>query len=257
MVNPIRRPAAMVRAGLLLAAVAPGCAIAPKSRLDDATRITRALRAENAQLRDQTLALRGENRDLSERAVGDARKIAALEGANDRLEASVQGYIDEREDLVDRYQRFRRLAQASAGADLSAGLSARLRAFASAHPGTTFDEASGALSAASDALFAPGDDRLSPAGSRWVDDAAALLASPEAKSVPVAVTGRAADQAVRLASTAAPAGDPGLTRAVRVRDALAERAGLDPSRIGVAGLGASPDSAGKGRVEIAFGSVGR
>jgi outer membrane protein OmpA-like peptidoglycan-associated protein len=247
----------MARAGLLLAALAPGCAVVPKSRLDDATKITQALRAENAQLRDQTLALRGENRDLSERALGDARKIAALEGANDRLEASVQGYIDEREDLVDRYQRFRRLAQASAGADLSAGLSARLRAFASAHPGTTFDEASGALSAASDALFAPGGDRLSPAGSRWVDDVAAVLASPEAKSVPLAVKGRAADPAVRLASTAVLAGDPGLTRALRVRDALAERAGIDPSRIGVAGVPASPDPADKGRVEIAFGSAGR
>jgi outer membrane protein OmpA-like peptidoglycan-associated protein len=255
MVNPDRRPAPMARAALLLAALAPGCAVVPKSRLDDATKITQGLRAENAQLRDQTLALRGENRDLSERALGDARKITALEQGNERLEASVQGYIDEREDLVDRYQRFRRLAQASAGADLSAGLSTRLRAFASAHSGTTFDEASGALSAPSDALFAPGGDRLGPAGSRWVDDVAALLASPEAKAVPLAVTGRVADQAVRLASTTAPTGDLGLARALRVRDALAERSGRAPARIGVAGLGASPDP-GPGRIEIRFGAAG-
>ncbi len=150
------------------------------------------------------VGLRGENRDLSERAVGDARKIAALEGANERLETSVQGYIDEREDLVDKFQRYRRLAQAATGGDLSAGLSARLRAFASAHPGTTFDEAAGALSAATDTLFAPGGDRLSPAGSRWVDDMATLVASPEAKSVPVAITGLAGDPSVRLTSTAAP-----------------------------------------------------
>ncbi|HEY2154574.1 MAG TPA: OmpA family protein [Isosphaeraceae bacterium] len=256
MVRPIRRPAAMARAGLLLAALAPGCAVVPKSRLDDATKITQALRAENAQLRDQTLALRGENRDLSERALGDARKIAALERGNERLETSVQGYIDERDELVDKFQRFRRLAQASAGAELSAGLTARLRAFASAHPGTTFDEASGVLSAASDTLFSPGGDRLAPAGSRWVDDIAALLASPEAKSVPLAVTGRAADPAVRLASTAAPPADLGLTRALRVRDALAERTGLDPARIGVAEPGTSQDLADKGRVEIAFGAGG-
>jgi chemotaxis protein MotB len=254
MVRPIRRPAAMARAGLLLAALASGCAVVPKSRLDDATKITQALRAENAQLRDQTLALRGENRDLSERALGDARKIAALERGNERLEASVQGYIDEREDLVDKFQRYSRLAKASAGADLSARLNERLRGFASSHPGTTFDEVTGVLSVASDALFAPGGDRLGPAGSRWIDDCAALLTGPEAKSVRVAVTGRATDPAVRLASASAPPADIGLARALRVRDALADRTGRDPSRIGVAGLPGLQGPVDKGRVEIAFGA---
>ncbi len=251
MVNPPGTPA---KIALLLAALAPGCAVVPKSRLDDATKITQSLRAENAQLRDQALALRGENRDLSERAIGDARKIAALEKGNERLETSVQGYIDEREDLVDKFQRYRRLAQSSTGADLSAGLSTKLRSFASAHPGTTFDEAAGVLSAAPDILFAPGGDRLAPAGSRWLDDCAALLASPEAKGVPlsISVTSAASDPAVRLASTAAPA-DPGLTRALRLRDALAERTGLDPSRIGVAGR----PGADRARVEIAFAPAAR
>ncbi len=74
--------------------------------------------------------------------------------------------------------------------------------------------------------------------------------------MPLAIKGRASDPAVRRVSTASPPGDLSLARALRVRDALAERAGRDPWRIEVAGLGASPDHGG-GRIEIAFGAVGR
>jgi chemotaxis protein MotB len=251
MVKPGRTPAATA---LLVGVIASGCALVPKSRLDDAAKITQALRAENVQLRDQVLTLRSENRDLSERALGDARKISAMEKVNERLETSVQGYIDEREDLVDKFQQYRRLAQSATGADLSAGLSTRLRSFASAHPGTTFDEAAGSLSIGVDALFPRGGDRLRPGGSRWLDDLAALMNGAEVKSLPVVVSARgpAADPGVRLASTAAPA-DLALARAGRVRDALAERAGRDRARIGVAARAPG----GTAAIEVGFGPAGR
>jgi outer membrane protein OmpA-like peptidoglycan-associated protein len=258
MVQPDRAPAKIARAGLLASLALTGCAVVPKSRLDEAAKVTQALRAENAQLRDQALSLRSDNEDLSERALGDARRIAALEQSVDRLETSVQGYIDEREDMVDKYERFRRLARVSTGSDLSAKLNDRLRRFASAHPGTTFDEASGVVSVASDTLFAPGSDRLRPEASRWLDDCAAILADAEARPLPMVVSARPpTDSAVRLASTDRTATPPtDLARAQRVRDALASRAGRDPARVGVAGLGASRSASGPGRIEIALGGEG-
>lgn len=249
MVRPDRAPARTARLGLILSlgAAASGCILVPKSRLDDATKVTRALRAENAQLRDQTLSLKGDNSDLSDRALGDSRRIAALEQSVDRLEASVQGYIDEREDLVDKFQRFRRLAQASAASPPSSAMISRLKAFASGHGATTYDPATGILSVQADALFVPGTDRLRPGASRWLDDCGALLAEPEARTWPVLVAGHATASPVRLASAAEPESPPAdlsLTRAVRVRDALARRSGRDPARVGVAGLGTAHSLSG-------------
>ena len=64
------------RAALAVAFGLAGCAMVPKSRLDDCAKVAQALRAENAQLKDTALSLRGENADLSQRAVDDGRKIS-------------------------------------------------------------------------------------------------------------------------------------------------------------------------------------
>jgi chemotaxis protein MotB len=243
MVRPVRSPAALVRhlPALTLALGLAGCSMVPKSRLDDCAKVAQSLRAENAQLKDATLSLKGENTDLTQRAVDDGRKIAALEEANERFEASVQAYIDEREKLNESFEQVRRIAQASA-APTSHALRSRLRSFSNDHEGTTLDPLSGTIAIEADRLFVPGTDRLRPVASRWLDDLAAVIAEPEAKRLPLLVTGHASDSPVRTASTAAPETSPGdlsLARAVRVRDALAERAGRDPARIGVAGLGTS------------------
>jgi flagellar motor protein MotB len=255
-VQPHRSLAATV--AVVLTVAATGCAVVPKSRLDDSTKVIQSLRAENAQLKDRTLSLKGENDDLAQRAVDDSRKLAVFEEANDRLEKSVQAYIDEREDLNDAFRRFKRQAQASATPPSSAMIS-RLRSFADSHEGTTFDPSASALSVEADRLFFPGTDRLRPEAGRWVDGLAALLAEPEAKSWPLIVAGHSADAAVRRVSTGEPEGDLSLARAVRVREALARHSGLDPSHVGVAGLGTSrpivtgPDDRAKSknaRIEI-------
>ena len=180
-----------------------------------------------------------------------------VERGNERLEASVQGYIDEREELVDKFQRFRRLAQASAGADLSAGLSARLRAFASAHPGTAFDEASGVLSAASDTLFAPGDDRLPRPARAGSTTSLRCWRAPRRSPSPSPSRARGRPRRPPRLDIAPPP-DLGLARALPRPRRPGRAPGLDPSRIGVAGPGVSQDPAGKGRgrVEIAFGAGG-
>jgi chemotaxis protein MotB len=243
MVRPVRSPAALMRLlpALPLALGLAGCSMVPKSRLDDCAKVAQSLRAENAQLKDATLSLKGDNADLTQRAVDDGRKIAALEEANEHFEASVQAYIDEREKLNESFEQVRRIAQASA-APTSHALRSRLRSFANDHEGTTLDPLGGTVAIEADRLFVAGTDRLRPGATRWLDDLGAVIAEPEAKRMPLMVTGHASDSPVRTASTAAPEtlpGDLSLARAVRVRDALAERAGRDPSRIGVAGLGTS------------------
>ncbi len=83
----------------------PGCALGFRGPLDESQKLGQTLRSENAQLRDQILALEGQNRDLSERAVDDARRLAAQDDAIKRLEHSVMAYQDERKKLESAYRR--------------------------------------------------------------------------------------------------------------------------------------------------------
>jgi hypothetical protein len=96
----------LARHGLVfaLAAIA-GCAIAPRSQVDDCQKITQSLRADNARLKDRLLAVQGQNRDYAERAVDDARRLAVQDEAIERLEHSVQAYQDERTRLEAAYKQ--------------------------------------------------------------------------------------------------------------------------------------------------------
>jgi hypothetical protein len=104
---------ASVRLGKLVlllpwaAVAAGGCRMAPREQVDECHRLNQTLRSENAQLKDQMLALRSQNQDYSERAVDDARRLEALEQANLRLETSVQAYQDERTRLETAYKELR------------------------------------------------------------------------------------------------------------------------------------------------------
>ncbi len=97
------------RAGLLVLAALclapPGCALVSQGRLDESQKLSQTLRSENTRLRDQILALEGQNRDLSERAVDDARRIAAQDDAVEHLEKSVMAYQDDRRKLESAYRR--------------------------------------------------------------------------------------------------------------------------------------------------------
>ena len=52
--------------------VISGCAIVPRSRMDECQKLSQTLRGDNARLKDRILALQGQNRDYAERAVDDA-----------------------------------------------------------------------------------------------------------------------------------------------------------------------------------------
>jgi hypothetical protein len=86
-------------------AVISGCAIVPRARMDECEKLSQALRADNARLKDRLLALQGQNRDFAERAVDDAGRLAIQDEALERLEHSVQAYQDERARLEAAYKQ--------------------------------------------------------------------------------------------------------------------------------------------------------
>jgi len=65
------------------------------------------LRAENAQIKDRMLSYQNQNRDYSDRAVDDARRLAQQDEAIERLERSVQAYQRERDDLETAFRELR------------------------------------------------------------------------------------------------------------------------------------------------------
>ena len=113
------KAAVRLRTILAVAAVASstaGCNVVPRAQLDDAHKVVRNLRAESDQLRDTNLALTAQNRDYAERSVDDARRIAALETANRRLEDSVLAYQKDREKLAASFDHLQADLQAPAAA---------------------------------------------------------------------------------------------------------------------------------------------
>lgn len=99
--HPIR-----VGGGVLLA-VLSGCRAVPGDKFDNCRRTNETLRTENARLRDQTVALGAQTRDMSERAVDDARRLRSQERAIAQLEKSVHAYQDERDELEVAVKRLK------------------------------------------------------------------------------------------------------------------------------------------------------
>ena len=90
-----------------------GFALVPRSQLDECHRLARGQEVENARLKDSVLTLRGENRDLSRRALDDSKRIASLEEANQALERSVVAYQRDRDKIAAGYDRLRSELQAT------------------------------------------------------------------------------------------------------------------------------------------------
>src|SRR4051812_36176541 len=71
---------------ILLACAASGCAAVPRGQIEDCRQQTLALHAELSQTKDLAANLRTQNREMAARSVEDARRLAALEESNERLE---------------------------------------------------------------------------------------------------------------------------------------------------------------------------
>src|SRR4051794_1461955 len=101
---PLRNWIARVLA-LACTGLTTGCAIVPRSRLEECHKLSQTLQAENSRLKDSLVSLQARNQDLDERASDDARRLQALHETNERLERSVLAYQDEREQLALAFER--------------------------------------------------------------------------------------------------------------------------------------------------------
>jgi hypothetical protein len=218
------------------AALVPGCAWAPKSRVDEAHKLVQTLRAENAQMKDVSLTLRVQNQELAQRAVDDARAIKALEVANGQFERSIQGYQAEREQMRAAFRDVERQARGESRPRESSAASAiveRFHAVARALPGASYDDTTGALTVPADALFLPGGSRPTSEGDAWLDELSVQVAASTPDRVDLRLADPADDPQLRRAGVA---GDDtakvlGQKRAQVIRDAVAARARIDASRV--------------------------
>ncbi|MCA1686406.1 MAG: hypothetical protein LC745_10615 [Planctomycetia bacterium] len=275
MVGPLEetrpgRPVLAIAAAAM--ALLPGCGLVPKSRMDECHRVTQTLRAENSRLKDVALDLRTQNQDLSQRAVDDARQIAAKDEANERLVKSVHAYQSERDKLASAFEALERQVRMALNPH-PAARPERLKAFATAHPGWSFDEATLTLSAPPGRLFDKGSDALKPEAASALTSLATELSGPGAEGLALEVVGPAPASPV-VAAGFDPSRDGGdgtatavtaasgrfldAARAARVRDRLAAEAGFGPSRVRLSpaprGDQRGPDGTPR-RVEIRLKSV--
>ncbi len=234
------RNALMVLAWLI--AGFSGCGLVPKSRVEDCHRVSQTLRVENDRLKDLTLELRTQNQDLSQRAVDDARQIAAKNEANERLVKSVQAYQAERDKLAEAFLSLEQKVRMAVSPHPAARPRA-LKAFVDAHPDWSFDAARMTLSAPTSRLFDRGTAALTPDADTALQSLAAEFQGNDAEALSLEVIGPSAEAPVALA-VFSPSGDGqvnsassrflSIARAAKVRDRLAAVSGLDPSHVRLA-----------------------
>jgi hypothetical protein len=266
MVDP-RRSARVFLMGM--AAIAPGCAVVPRTELEECHQLCRSLQAETSQLKDTALRLRSQNEDLTQRAVADTRRLGELEEDNRGLRRDVAAYRDEREQLVAAFERLKQQVVASIDSDPTAMLDeVRTPAEVASGPETP------PLTIPASRLFLAGSDRWTPDADILLREAASRIATGGHSSVEVAGIG--ARSAVLRTSAGAPPDGPGELPGARARrvaerlrtllpSATVEVSGRDgplegpdgradredsEGRIVIAirpGSGASPEVAGAGR----------
>ena len=82
-----------------LLAIGSGCTMVPRSQVAECQQVSQMLRSENARYKDQNLALQAQNRDYADRAVDDARRLAAQEETIEQLKESNLAYRKDRSQL--------------------------------------------------------------------------------------------------------------------------------------------------------------
>lgn len=82
-----------------------GCALAPRSQVEECHQLSRTLRSENARLKDQLLVVQAQNRDFADRAEDDSRRLASQDKAIEQFESIARAYQDDRARLEAAYHQ--------------------------------------------------------------------------------------------------------------------------------------------------------
>lgn len=230
--------------GLTLLACAPGCGMVGSSRrLDDARNRIQALQTENQQLRDVALGLRGQNRDLAQRAVEDSRRLRAQEEAIARYERSIAQYQQDRDQIATQLDGLRGAVRTAALEPPTTAMRQQLDAFGRSHATARVDAGQGTVRLTAQDLFHPGTAELTADGLKALDDLARTLTDAGHASHGLALKVIGLGPGVEPAATGNGSGEPaalGLARARAVRDRLAAQAALPPALVTVAQYEATP-----------------
>lgn len=201
-----------------------GCSMAPRARLTQIEGQYATLQAETSKLKDESLALRGRNRELTQRAVEDARRMADLEDANERLTRSIAAYQKERDAMVDSFERIKQSVQLASNGSTTAMLD-RFESFARSHPGCVYDPGRSVWSFPADQLFKPGGDAWQPNALLLVDAFARLLQEANAPVEPTRLTAVEAPAEIQQVSLGTQSKGVNLAqrRAVKLSERLSSR----------------------------------
>lgn len=266
------KPASKIRTILLVGVgvatlTSAGCGFVPEGRLGECHKMSRALQAENARLKDKYLTTKAQNDELTLRSLDDERQLRAKDEVIASMSQSVAEYQKDREQTEKAVERMKSALQSLNGGvrvsatSSSATLTERARSLAQRRPGAEFDPTSMTLDVPADALFEPKRNELKPDAEAWLEEVAGLLGNPsENKAGPRIVSIAGEPNPVRRTSVEdrdrADADALGLSRARRIRDVLASKSGLDRAKISVAGEGPdvrSQDRSGP-RIAIELGA---
>lgn len=216
-----------------------GCALVPRSRLDQAQAYNRELQQKNQELAGdldrthvQAQELASKNAELENRLTGQDELLA---GFQDRI----SGFQSERDQLQHLYDdALGRLQQQPA--NLSPEVRGRLADFARRHPEfVEVDPESGISKFRSDVLFRVGESELTQEGQQALQEFASIFRTESARQLRLMVVGHTDDRPIVKNATAArhPTNwHLSVHRAVAVEQYL-EKSGIESPRMGVAGFG--------------------
>ncbi len=202
-----------------------GCQFVPKSRLDSAEALNRAL----VEQKDSLIA---ENENLK----AHARRVEAQkEQAEEELAELVDGHAPR--GAAGGHGRV--LSNKQRGVFVPHGVSQQLTQLSKRHPAMEYDPRTGASKLDIDVLFDSAEARLRPEAHIVLDEFAALLKSPVAHGLRVMVIGHADDRRIVKSETRRLYPDNwhlSAARALAVAEYL-EQAGVRENQIGIASFG--------------------
>ncbi|WP_422926783.1 OmpA family protein [Singulisphaera sp. PoT] len=240
MVKPFRSLAA-THLGLACVLVFAGCAVVPRSKLDESRRLSRTLQADNARLKNSVTSLKSQYEELAERSDDDAFRLRNQEQEIQKLLASVHAYQEDREQLARGVERLKNQVR-GATRPISAQFRTRFENFAKENPGCEFDPKSSIVTIPTELLFQPGTDKPKAKARDLLASFSKVFDDPDAAELRILVTGHTEDSLVTRTSyegDAPKAEHLSLDRASKVRELIASEGHIATSRIDVAGVAAS------------------
>ncbi len=222
----------------LLLALSAGCSVVPGTRLQDCRTRVQALQAESQELRDITVSLRQENKDMAQRAVETARLLETQQEAVARLERSIAEYQGERDALAAQLDAIKSQVRTASLAPPTTALLDRLEQFSHDHPECRVDRNLSAIALPADRLFPLGSTQLAPTGASLLDALAQTLQSDTEGGLSLLVLGPPSGGSPSVIPASATTEPPsqsslGLNRARSVRDRLSDRSGIPRSLFSV------------------------